>query len=170
VWMGLQGNFSRTRLDNQCQQNLVPVGFWVVLTLQAPEPSPLPPSTAPDEAPTILSVTPHTTTSVLIRWQVRLGRQGGFIPEKLLAGTRKIYQSPPGLPQPLFYTPRAQGKAEDGGGTSRRMHVTEHDHESQSPSDRISFMTPDMLNLYAEKHTGTLRIPQGFVKPRPGGQ
>uniref|UniRef100_A0A8C7L5W4 Sidekick cell adhesion molecule 2 n=1 Tax=Oncorhynchus kisutch TaxID=8019 RepID=A0A8C7L5W4_ONCKI len=26
---------------------------------------------APDEAPTILSVTPHTTTSVLIRWQVR---------------------------------------------------------------------------------------------------
>lgn len=31
-------------------------------------------------------------------------------------------------------------------------------------------MTPDMLNLYAEKHTGTLRIPQGFVKPRPGGQ
>lgn len=30
--------------------------------------SPVP---APDEAPTILSVTPHTTTSVLIRWQVR---------------------------------------------------------------------------------------------------
>lgn len=29
---------------------------------------------APDEAPTILSVTPHTTTSVLIRWQVS-GRQ-----------------------------------------------------------------------------------------------
>lgn len=26
--------------------------------------------TAPEEAPTILSVTPHTTTSVLIRWQV----------------------------------------------------------------------------------------------------
>uniref|UniRef100_G3TZH8 Sidekick cell adhesion molecule 2 n=1 Tax=Loxodonta africana TaxID=9785 RepID=G3TZH8_LOXAF len=26
---------------------------------------------APDEAPTIISVTPHTTTSVLIRWQVR---------------------------------------------------------------------------------------------------
>ena len=25
---------------------------------------------APEEAPTILSVTPHTTTSVLIRWQV----------------------------------------------------------------------------------------------------
>uniref|UniRef100_A0A8C5C0T2 Sidekick cell adhesion molecule 2 n=1 Tax=Gadus morhua TaxID=8049 RepID=A0A8C5C0T2_GADMO len=28
---------------------------------------------APDEAPAILSVTPHTTTSVLIRWQVREG-------------------------------------------------------------------------------------------------
>lgn len=26
---------------------------------------------APDRAPTILSVTPHTTTSVLVRWQVR---------------------------------------------------------------------------------------------------
>lgn len=26
--------------------------------------------TAPEEAPTILSITPHTTTSVLIRWQV----------------------------------------------------------------------------------------------------
>lgn len=28
------------------------------------------PAAAPEEAPTILSVTPHTTTSVLIRWQV----------------------------------------------------------------------------------------------------
>ena len=28
-------------------------------------------SIAPDKAPTILSVTPHTTTSVLVRWQVR---------------------------------------------------------------------------------------------------
>lgn len=28
-------------------------------------------SLAPDRAPTILSVTPHTTTSVLVRWQVR---------------------------------------------------------------------------------------------------
>ena len=28
-------------------------------------------SPAPDKAPTILSVTPHTTTSVLVRWQVR---------------------------------------------------------------------------------------------------
>jgi len=28
-------------------------------------------SLAPDKAPTILSVTPHTTTSVLVRWQVR---------------------------------------------------------------------------------------------------
>ncbi|OBS71167.1 hypothetical protein A6R68_00291 [Neotoma lepida] len=37
-------------------------------TLQA-ESTPLPLSTAPDEAPTILSVTPHTTTSVLIQWQ-----------------------------------------------------------------------------------------------------
>lgn len=27
-------------------------------------------SLAPDRAPTILSVTPHTTTSVLVRWQV----------------------------------------------------------------------------------------------------
>lgn len=90
--MGLLDNLSRTCLANQCQQNLVPVCFWVVLTLWDPESTPLPLFTAPDEAPTILSVTPHTTTSVLIRWQVRLGRQGWFIPkdsDKLLAGTRK---------------------------------------------------------------------------------
>ena len=37
----------------------------------APELSCPPLPTAPDEAPTIVSVTPHTTTSVLIRWQVR---------------------------------------------------------------------------------------------------
>lgn len=28
--------------------------------------------TAPDKAPTIISVTPHTTTSVLLRWKVML--------------------------------------------------------------------------------------------------
>uniref|UniRef100_A0A672YY63 Sidekick cell adhesion molecule 2b n=1 Tax=Sphaeramia orbicularis TaxID=375764 RepID=A0A672YY63_9TELE len=33
---------------------------------------------APDEAPAILSVTPHTTTSVLIRWQVRGHTVTGF--------------------------------------------------------------------------------------------
>lgn len=117
--MGLQGNISRTCLANHCQLNLASECFWVVLILQAPESSPLPLSTAPDEAPTILSVTPHTTTSVLIRWQVRLGRQGGFIPrdsDKLLAGTRKSTSPPPGLLQPLFYTPIAHGKAGDGGG------------------------------------------------------
>uniref|UniRef100_A0A452F1Q6 Sidekick cell adhesion molecule 2 n=1 Tax=Capra hircus TaxID=9925 RepID=A0A452F1Q6_CAPHI len=36
---------------------------------RAPELSCPPLPTAPDEAPTIVSVTPHTTTSVLIRWQ-----------------------------------------------------------------------------------------------------
>lgn len=79
-WVGLQGNLSRTCLANQYQQNLVPVCFWVVLTLWVPESTPLPLFTAPDEAPTILSVTPHTTTSVLIRWQVRLGKQVGSLP------------------------------------------------------------------------------------------
>lgn len=34
-------------------------------------------SPAPDEAPAIVSVTPHTTTSVLIRWQVGPRRRGG---------------------------------------------------------------------------------------------
>ncbi|XP_012588441.1 PREDICTED: protein sidekick-2 [Condylura cristata] len=33
---------------------------------------------APDEAPTIVSVTPHTTTSVLIRWQM-MERSGGCV-------------------------------------------------------------------------------------------
>lgn len=72
---------------SQCQWNLVTVYFCVV-----PESTPLPISTAPDEAPTILSVTPHTTTSVLIRWQVRLGGQGGLISkdsDKPFAETRK---------------------------------------------------------------------------------
>jgi hypothetical protein len=58
-------------------------------------------SAAPDEAPTILSVTPHTTTSVLIRWQVS---QGGFISEDsdtLLTGTRS-QQASPGQPGPRF--------------------------------------------------------------------
>lgn len=89
--MGLQGNVNRTCLANQCQLNPAPERFWVVLTLQAAESSPLPLSTAPDEAPTILSVTPHTTTSVLIRWQVRLDKMGSSLGTqiKLLAGTRK---------------------------------------------------------------------------------
>lgn len=45
-------------------------------------------SPAPEEAPTIVSVTPHTTTSVLIRWQVRPA-QGG-------AGTRAPCSPPAG--------------------------------------------------------------------------
>lgn len=40
----------------------VPALPWSLTTLFSP--------TAPEEAPTILSITPHTTTSVLIRWQV----------------------------------------------------------------------------------------------------
>lgn len=52
-----------------------PNGFLGALKLWPPEPTCLLLSTAPDEAPTILSVTPHTTTSVLIRWQVRPSRQ-----------------------------------------------------------------------------------------------
>ncbi|XP_025783289.1 protein sidekick-2, partial [Puma concolor] len=35
---------------------------------------------APDEAPTIVSVTPHTTTSVLIRWQIIVSGGGSFNP------------------------------------------------------------------------------------------
>lgn len=50
------------------------------------------------------------------------------------------------------------------------MHVTDCGHESQSSSDRVSFMTPDLWNLYAEKHIGALRTPQGFIKPTPRGQ
>lgn len=42
-----------------CVGLLTPASLYV--SLSAP---------APDRAPTILSVTPHTTTSVLVRWQV----------------------------------------------------------------------------------------------------
>lgn len=108
--MGLQGNLGRTYLANQRQQNLVPVCFWVVLTLGAPESTPLSLSTAPDEAPTILSVTPHTTTSVLIRWQVRLGGQGGFVS---LAGTRKSTSPPRAASASVLY-PLSTGKGRGG--------------------------------------------------------
>lgn len=55
----------------QCPWDLIP------LACPASPDSPILLSTAPDEAPTILSVTPHTTTSVLIRWQVRVSGRGG---------------------------------------------------------------------------------------------
>lgn len=60
----------RNRLFELCIAALGCVG------LRAANPIYFPPiclhlSLAPDRAPTILSVTPHTTTSVLVRWQVR---------------------------------------------------------------------------------------------------
>lgn len=165
--MGLQGNLSRTYLANQRQQDLVPVCFWVVLTLGGPESTPLSLSTAPDEAPTILSVTPHTTTSVLIRWQVRLGGQGGFIS---LAGTRKSTSPHQGCLSLCSIPPEHRKREVGERRRSRCMHFTDCGHESQSSSDGVSFMTPDLWNLYAEKHIGALRTPQGFIKPTPRGQ
>lgn len=95
---GALGSWVQTRvrapgpLLPDLQKNLLPVAS------RGPKPQPpelmcLSLSPAPDEAPTIVSVTPHTTTSVLIRWQVRPSRQGGsHVPGELrhaLCGDQK---------------------------------------------------------------------------------
>lgn len=49
----------------------LPISLHSCVGFPSPELFSLLSSVAPDKAPTILSVTPHTTTSVLVRWQVR---------------------------------------------------------------------------------------------------
>uniref|UniRef100_A0A8C7Z9Z8 Sidekick cell adhesion molecule 2b n=1 Tax=Oryzias sinensis TaxID=183150 RepID=A0A8C7Z9Z8_9TELE len=48
---------------------------------------------APDEAPAILSVTPHTTTSVLIRWKVRSGRLNDYLVSLFAKSTTNSFAS-----------------------------------------------------------------------------
>lgn len=115
------------------RRRLWALGFRLGSELQAPSfhtcrriyslwpprgPKPQPPelmclslSPAPDEAPTIVSVTPHTTTSVLIRWQVRpSSQQAGRGPCPRRTQTRSVWgpgrRQPPARLEHLTHTHR----------------------------------------------------------------
>lgn len=100
--LSIQGDIRGICLPVPSRQNQSR-GHWVGLNLQHPGPTCLPLSTAPDEAPTVLSVTPHTTTSVLIRWQVGQAGRMGLSPLRTQTGCAlgpASQETPVGLPAP----------------------------------------------------------------------